>query len=172
MPYSSRTELCGWIIVQRFCDEPRGLRDVPPPVEIEASDPALPADGVAVLGSELPKNDTRDDGERPERYERVVDAAETLDLVGADLAGEEKGRRQSRRGDAEAQRQLLGGACDRAGVARLLPRDVGIVEGVHARVLLGLEYPVADRDQDDEPNRCASGDRSERHDDQAEDHRV
>ena len=72
----------------------------------------LAADGIAIPALQSSEDDGRNDGQGSERHESLVNAMDHFGWPGMAAAGNEKRRRQSRGGYAEADRHLLHGAGD------------------------------------------------------------
>src|ERR1019366_7252978 len=109
------------------------------------------ADGLPIAGLQFVEYESRDDGPRAEQQQREMYAVNHLrgarmSMVRYEQSGSERGG-----GDTETHRQLLHGARDGAGAARLVLIHVGVGEGVHAGVLRRREEAVDEGLQRDHP---------------------
>ena len=109
----------------------------------------LTADCVSIVRFQSGKDHSGDDCKTAQHQQSLVYAMDHLGRAGVEPVGNEKGRDQRCRGDAEADRHLLHGAGDGARSAGLRFRDVGIDESIHAGVLKRGEEAEAKDLQDD-----------------------
>ena len=112
----------------------------------------LPAHTGAVAAFQAVKDQGREDGDDTKDKKRFVEPSHHDVGICVKTVGDEKGGCQPRRRNAEADGHLLRRAGDGAGVARVGLIDVGVYEGVHARVLQRLEASIAEGLQRDDPD--------------------